>query len=90
MVGTCSGDAAGQDAAAGGAGALDEQGDLPSIDFYAARDIPAGQELTFDYGLAYWVDRGVTPVGDTRGVQLGLMRAMRLVEAALPALKAAR
>ena len=64
--------------------------DLPSIDFYAARDIAVGEEVMFDYGLDYWVDRGVIPLNDERGVELALLRARRWWEASLPALKAAR
>ncbi|KAL1528133.1 hypothetical protein AB1Y20_009497 [Prymnesium parvum] len=37
------------------------------VDFYAARDIAAGEELTFDYGVRYWLWRGQPAAGsDTR------------------------
>jgi len=35
------------------------------IDFFASRDIDAGEELTFDYGPGYWRYRG-QPDGDSR------------------------
>ena len=36
-----------------------------TIDFFALRDISAGEELTFDYGPKYWIFRG-QPTGDSR------------------------
>ena len=35
------------------------------VHFYAARDIAAGEELTFDYGTAYWLGSGVHPSAET-------------------------
>jgi len=32
------------------------------IKFYTARPINAGEELVFDYGSSYWLERGITPV----------------------------
>ena len=34
--------------------------------FYALRDIKAGDELSFDYGEQYWLERGLTPEDDDR------------------------
>ena len=31
------------------------------VAFYALRDIKAGDELSFDYGEQYWLERGVAP-----------------------------
>ena len=31
------------------------------VAFYALRDIKAGEELSFDYGEQYWLERGVAP-----------------------------
>ena len=36
------------------------------VDFYTARPIEAGEELTFDYGMAYWAGSGVVPFNDSR------------------------
>lgn len=36
------------------------------VDFYARRDIAVGEELSFDYGVGYWMGSGVVPLGDTR------------------------
>ena len=36
------------------------------VDFWLQRDVRAGDQLTFDYGMAYWLGLGITPVGDTR------------------------
>ena len=47
----------------------------PAIEFYATRDIAAGEELTFDYGVEYWVRQGVTPLDDSRGAEIALRRA---------------
>lgn len=33
-----------------------------SVHFYAAFDVAAGEELTFDYGKSYWSDRGEAPI----------------------------
>jgi len=38
----------------------------PRVAFYAARDLETGDELTFDYGEAYWLERGVAPCDDDR------------------------
>ena len=35
------------------------------VDFYLAEDVAAGDELTFDYGVAYWAGSGVTPSRET-------------------------
>ena len=36
------------------------------VDFYAARDIAVGDELCFDYGMAYWAGSGIVPFNDSR------------------------
>lgn len=36
------------------------------VDFWLQRDVRAGDQLMFDYGMAYWLGLGITPVGDTR------------------------
>ncbi len=36
------------------------------IDFWLKRDVRAGEQLMFDYGMAYWLGSGITPLGDTR------------------------
>ena len=33
-----------------------------AIHFYAVRDLVEGDELTWDYGNAYWDALGVTPI----------------------------
>ena len=36
------------------------------VAFYALRDIKAGDELSFDYGEQYWLERGVAPCAETK------------------------
>ena len=36
------------------------------VSFYALRDIAEGDELTFDYGEEYWLQRGFAPADDDR------------------------
>ncbi len=36
-----------------------------SVDFYAARDISLGDELTFDYGVSYWLGSRGAPTADS-------------------------
>ena len=36
------------------------------VAFYALRDISKGDELTFDYGVEYWFERGFAPADDDR------------------------
>ena len=36
------------------------------VSFYALRDIALGDELTFDYGEEYWLQRGFAPADDDR------------------------
>ena len=35
------------------------------VNFYASRDIKKGEELCFDYGMAYWAGSGVIPSPET-------------------------
>ena len=43
--------------------------------FHAAEPVAEGDELTFDYGLDYWVNRAdPMPGTDSRRLQLGLKR----------------
>ena len=58
--------------------------------FYAAQDIAVGEELSFDYGIEYWVFRDMQPLNDSRGLQIALRRAVRYIGAFAQALKAAR
>ena len=37
-----------------------------TIDFYLTRDVAAGEELTFDYGVDYWIALGLVPENDGR------------------------
>ena len=50
--------------------------DLERIDFFALRDIEAGEELTFDYGIDYWITRppGPSPNSDSRNFSSGIFR----------------
>ena len=32
------------------------------VKFYTGRDVQEGEELTFDYGVRYWADRGLPPL----------------------------
>lgn len=36
------------------------------VAFYALRDIKEGDELSFDYGEQYWLERGLVPTDDDR------------------------
>ena len=36
------------------------------VAFYALKDIKAGDELSFDYGEQYWLERGLAPEDDSR------------------------
>ena len=36
------------------------------VAFYALKDIKAGDELSFDYGEQYWLERGVAPCAKTK------------------------
>ena len=36
------------------------------IDFYLTRDVAAGEELTIDYGVGYWIALGIVPENDGR------------------------
>ena len=36
------------------------------VAFYALRDIKEGDELSFDYGEKYWLERGLAPEDDSR------------------------
>ena len=36
------------------------------VAFYALRDIKEGDELSFDYGEQYWLERGLAPEDDSR------------------------
>ena len=49
------------------------------IAFYARRNIPAGEELTFDYGEDFWAARDYDPLpeSDSRVVRIRLKRALR-------------
>ena len=49
------------------------------IEFYAARPIAAGDELTFDYGEDFWAARDYDPLpeSDSRVVRIRLKRALR-------------
>jgi SET domain-containing protein len=60
------------------------------VDFFAARAIHKGEELTFDYGVPYWVARGSGPAPgtDSRSAWIGLRRAMQAVGPVLRALRA--
>ena len=59
------------------------------IEFYAARAISEGEELTFDYGVAYWVARDVDPLpgSDSRQRSIRVKRALRWLGPALTALR---
>ena len=56
----------------------------------ALRDIPENEELTFDYGVAYWVARGSGPAPgtDSRGAWIRLRRMIQQVGPVLRALRA--
>jgi len=36
------------------------------VDFYLTQDVEPGVELTFDYGMSYWLGAGITPLNDCR------------------------
>ena len=59
------------------------------IEFFAARDIAKGEELTFDYGEEYWVVRNVDPLPstDTRVTRIRIRRATRRLLASLQAVR---
>ena len=63
---------------------------IAACSFYAARDIAAGEELTFDYGMEYWVFRDTQPMNDSRGPRIAARRALRYAKATLQGLGAAR
>ena len=59
------------------------------IEFYAARDIGAGEELTFDYGESYWVDRDSDPLpgSDSRVSRIRAKRALKRIAKPLQMLR---
>ena len=59
--------------------------DSSRIEFYAARDISEGDELTFDYGEAFWAARSSDPMpgSDSRIVRIRVKRALRWLDGPL-------
>ena len=54
------------------------------VDFYAARDIAADEELTFDYGVRYWLWRDAPSAdSDSRNFSEPKYRDLRPVEKTL-------
>ena len=67
----------------------DSSSSSSQIEFYAARAISEGEELTFDYGIEYWVARDVDPLpgSDSRQRSIRVKRALRWLGPALTALR---
>lgn len=48
------------------------------VDFMLSRDVEKGEQLTFDYGMSYWLGSGVTPLGDDRNFTRPTPKAAKL------------
>mmetsp|Transcript_35215 Transcript_35215/g.112561 ORF Transcript_35215/g.112561 Transcript_35215/m.112561 type:complete len:354 (-) Transcript_35215:35-1096(-) len=59
------------------------------VDFFAARDLAEGTELSFDYGVGYWAGREDDPAPGTDS-RLAAIRVRRAVGGVAPFLQAAR